>query len=90
MARHAGRAQHTRWDLRFGRIEHVVGPDGTDHGTRTFRYSSGVGPLRIVGTGTTVGERRRPDGTRTSALRFASDHPLSPIRRGSGWWSSVR
>lgn len=41
------------------------------------------------GAPATVGEHRRPDGTRTSALRFASDHPLSPIRRGSGWWRYV-
>lgn len=81
--------QHTRWDLRFGLIEDLPGPEGTDSGTRTFRYSCGAGPFRIVGTGTTVGERRRPDGTRTSALRFASHHPLSPIRRGSGWWRYV-
>src|SRR5262249_38204563 len=32
---------------------------------------------------------RRPDGTRTSALRFASDHPLSLIREGAGYWRYV-
>lgn len=80
-------AQHTRWDLRFGLIEDVPAPDGSS--ARAFRYSSGLGRLRVAGTGTTVGERVRPDGTRTSALRFASSHPLSPIRRGQGWWRYV-
>jgi hypothetical protein len=27
-----------------------------------------------------------PSGSRTSALRFGSAHPLSPIRSGSGYW----
>ncbi|MGJ7440378.1 hypothetical protein [Aquipuribacter sp. MA13-6] len=80
-------AAHTRWDLRFGLIEDLTATVGG--GARAFRYSSGAGPVRIWGTGTTVGEHRRADGTRTSALRFASDHPLSPIRRGSGWWRYV-
>lgn len=43
----------------------------------------------VGGTGTSVGERRRPDGTLTSALRFASPHPLSLVRSGSGWWRYV-
>lgn len=80
-------AQHTRWDLRFGLIEDIPAADGGD--ARAFRYSTGLGPLRVVGTGTTVGERIRADGTRTSALRFGSTHPLSPIRTGHGWWRYV-
>lgn len=55
-----------------------------------FRYATRPFPgLTIAGTGTTVGERRRPDGTATSALRFASAHPLSPIRSGRGYWRYV-
>jgi hypothetical protein len=70
-------ARHQRWDARFGRIEYVAGP-----GPQRFRYAT----LAVAGIGTTVGERLRPDGCRTSALRFASGHPLSPIRSGAGYW----
>lgn len=80
-------AAHTRWDLRFGSIEDVT--PQTPAAARAFRYSSRVLGLTVAGTGTSVGERHRPDGTCTSALRFASPHPLSPIRRGSGWWRYV-
>lgn len=68
-------APHQRWDARFGRIEYLEGA-----GPQRFRYAT----LNVAGIGTTVGERLRPDGCRTSALRFASGHPLSPIRLGSG------
>ncbi|MDI2126479.1 hypothetical protein [Yinghuangia seranimata] len=86
-------AQHARWDLRFTRITpepgHAACPDSPAAGTR-FRYATRVLPgLTIAGHGTTVGERRRPDGTGTSALRFASPHPLSPMRAGSGYWRYV-
>ncbi|MCF2530725.1 hypothetical protein LZ495_26380 [Yinghuangia sp. KLBMP8922] len=57
---------------------------------RRFRYATRPFPgLTIAGTGTTTGERLRPDGTATSALRFASAHPLSPIRYGRGYWRYV-
>lgn len=73
-------ARHSRWDLRFTRIE-PYGPDVN------FRYATRLLPgLTIAGTGQTAGERHRPDGSATSALRFACDHPLSLIRAGSGFW----
>jgi hypothetical protein len=76
-------AQHQRWDLRFSRIE-PSGPAGR------FRYATRLLPsLTVAGTGVSVGERRRPDGTGTSALRFACAHPLSLIRSGSGYWRYV-
>ncbi len=75
--------QHERWDLRFTRIE------PTDRAGR-FRYATRVLPgLTVAGTGVTAGQRRRPDSTGTSALRFACRHPLSPIRSGSGYWRYV-
>lgn len=40
----------------------------------------------MSGTGTNVGERQRPDGGCTSALRFTSAHPASLIAEGSGYW----
>ncbi len=70
---------HQRWDLRFTEIA----PTGPGH----FRYSTRVLPfLTVDGTGIHSGERHRPDGGRTSALRFASGHPLSLIAEGSGYW----
>lgn len=74
---------HQRWDVRFTAIS-PAGPAGR------FRYATRVLPgLTIAGTGVSVGERRRPDGTGTSALRFASDHPLSLVRSGTGYWRYV-
>jgi hypothetical protein len=74
---------HQRWDLRFSRIDYLP-KTGAEQG---FQYTVRVLPGLVVGgTGVTVGERTRPDGSRTSALRFASTHPLSLIRRGSGYW----
>ncbi|MBB5870138.1 hypothetical protein F4553_003517 [Allocatelliglobosispora scoriae] len=79
-------AQHQRWDARFTRIDYLP----FNGGQQVFEYATGVLPgLTIRGTGTTAGERVRPDGTRISVLRFASDHPLSLIRSGSGWWRYV-
>ncbi len=76
-------AQHQRWDLRFSRIE-PYGPAGQ------FRYATQVLPglpgLTMSGTGVTAGERQRADGSATSVLRFASAHPLSLVRDGSGFW----
>lgn len=79
-------ALHQRWDLRFTRISHLPG-SGPE--TR-FRYATRVLPgLTIAGTGVAAGERIRPDGTRTSALRFGSTDRLSLIRDGSGYWRYI-
>lgn len=72
---------HQRWDLRFAEISYLPGSEGT-----RFRYTTKVLGLTVTGTGTNAGERLRPDGTRTSALRFASADPLSLIKSGSGYW----
>ncbi len=78
--------RHVRWDLRFSEI--VPEPADAD-GAARFTYVRRT-PLRDVrGTGVSIGERRRPDGTRTSALRFGTDDPLSPIRAGRGYWRYV-
>lgn len=77
-------SQHRRWDLRFSDIV-PIGTGAEDHAR--FRYSTRLLPfLRISGVGVHAGERRRPDGGCTSALMFASDHPLSVIDEGSGYW----
>ncbi|MEU8890646.1 hypothetical protein [Streptomyces sp. NPDC048442] len=81
-------AQHQRWDLRFTEIDYLPRPDPGE--PQRFRYATKVLPfLAIAGTGVSAGERRRPDGTRTSALRFASPHPLSLLAEGSGYWRYV-
>ena len=80
-------AQHQRWDLRFGAISYL--PREGDEPQR-FRYALRVAPWRVVaGTGIAAGERRRPDGTCTSALRFGSPDPLSLLRSGAGWWRYI-
>lgn len=79
---------HARWDLRFSSIEYL--PRRSPAEPQRFRYARRLLPgLTIRGWGETVGERRRPDGTATSALRFGSDDPRSLIREGSGYWQYV-
>lgn len=78
--------QHVRWDVRFTSIEPT---STTDSGTTRFVYTRRV-PLHTVrGTGISLGEITRADGTRTSALRFTTSDPLSPIRDGRGYWRYV-
>ncbi|MET8248603.1 hypothetical protein ABZV31_31925 [Streptomyces sp. NPDC005202] len=79
-------SQHQRWDVRFTEIDHLPRAEGEP---QRFRYATRVLPfLRVAGTGTSAGEKERPDGTRTSALRFSS-HPLSLLAEGSGYWRYV-
>ncbi|WP_432870273.1 hypothetical protein [Microbispora rosea] len=78
---------HQRWDLRFTEIYYLPRADGEP---QRFRYAFRLLPgLVITGDGVTAGDRRDPE-QRTSALRFASDHPLSLIRSGSGYWRYVQ
>lgn len=80
-------ALHQRWDVRFTSIDYLPRTGGGPH---QFRYATTVAPgVSIHGCGETLGERHRPDGTAYSALEFWSDHPLSLIRRGSGFWRYV-
>lgn len=76
-------ALHPRWDLRFSSISPV---DDLEDGGYRFRYELRMPLHTIVGMGTSIGERRRPDGTRTSALRFTTDDVLSPLGDGRGYW----
>jgi hypothetical protein len=75
--------EHPRWDARFSAITPVAELPGG--GTR-FRYELRTPVHTIRGTGTTIGERHRADGTRTSALRFTTRDPLSPLGAGRGYW----
>ena len=74
---------HTRWDARFSRITPL---DELSGGGYRFRYERRMPLHTIVGTGTSIGERLRPDGTRTSALRFTTADRLSPLGDGRGYW----
>lgn len=77
---------HQRWDLRFSEIDYLPKTGAEQH----FRYAVRVLPgLTVDGVGVSVGERTKPDGTRTSVLRFSSAHPLSLIRSGAGYWRYV-
>jgi hypothetical protein len=77
---------HPRWDLRFSTIV----PTGTTaDGAHRFRYELRIPLHRIAGTGISLGERRRADGTRTSALRFTTADRLSPLGDGRGYWRYV-
>lgn len=75
--------EHPRWDLRFSAIVPVAPLEG---GGSRFRYERALGVHTIVGMGTSIGERVRADGSRTSALRFDTDDPWSPLRDGRGYW----
>ena len=78
--------QHPRWDLRFSSITPT---DELRSGGYRFRYERRLPFHTIFGTGTSLGERSRPDGTRTSALRFTTTDRLSPLREGRGYWRYV-
>jgi hypothetical protein len=78
--------EHVRWDLRFSEIV----PEAADaDGAARFTYVRRAIVHDVHGTGVSIGERRRADGTRTSALRFGTDDRLSPIRAGRGYWRYV-
>jgi hypothetical protein len=74
--------EHRRWDVRFSRIDPVPGSKPA-----RFRYATTIFPgFTVRGWGVHAGECSRPDGTRTSALRFGSDDRRSLITAGSGYW----
>lgn len=79
-------SSHPRWDLRFSAIT----PLDTDaRGRMRFGYERSLPFHRIRGSGVSLGERTRPDGTRTSALSFETGDRLSPLRSGRGYWRFV-
>jgi len=77
---------HPRWDARFSRIT-PIGELAT--GGYRFRYETSVMIHTIRGIGTSLGERQRADGTRTSALRFTTNDRLSPLGDGRGYWRYI-
>ncbi len=77
---------HPRWDLRFSAITPV---GELPSGGYRFRYERRMPFHTIAGTGTSLGERHRPDGTRTSALRFDTADRWSPLGAGRGYWRYI-
>jgi len=83
-------AQHQRWDVRFGSIAYLPKVDGEP---QRFTYATIVAPgVTVAGTGESLGERDRLDGTRWSGLKFLPARvrlghcvelrPPSPLARG--------
>lgn len=80
---------HERWDPRFSRIEYAPSSTAEPHIQR-FSYTTRLGlGLAISGDAHTIAHADPPDGSRCSSLRFASAHPLSIIREGSGYWKYI-
>ena len=78
---------HASWDLRFSSITLLPTPAGEP---QRFRYENRTVPgATLTGVGSSLGERHRPDGACTSALRFRADSRLSPIASGHGYWRYV-
>jgi hypothetical protein len=78
---------HQRWDVRFSEISYL---DLVEGEPQRFSYETVVAPgLAVSGRGETLGDRHRADGTAYSGLKFWSDHPVSLIREGAGYWRYV-
>jgi hypothetical protein len=79
--------QHRRWDVRFGSITYLPKVDGEP---QRFTYATTVAPgITVAGTGESLGERDRPDGTRWSGLKFWANDRRSIIDAGAGHWRYV-
>jgi hypothetical protein len=79
--------QHQRWDVRFGRISYLPRVDGEP---QRFIYATTVAPgVTIAGTGESLGDRDRADGTRWSGLKFWAADGRSIINSGSGYWRYI-
>ncbi len=76
--------RHQRWDMRFSTIQYSA-PCEPPH-PQQFIYTTRIGfGLSITGMGETS-TRTLDDGRTISALSFWSNHPLSLIRQGAGYW----
>lgn len=79
--------QHQRWDVRFGSITYLPEEDGEP---QRFTYATTVAPgLTVAGTGESLGDRDRPDGTRWSGLKFWASNHRSIIDAGAGYWRYI-
>lgn len=79
--------QHQRWDVRFGEIAYQPKVDGEP---QRFTYATELLPgFTVAGTGESLGDRDRPDGTHWSGLKFWADDWRSIIAAGAGYWRYV-
>ncbi|MDQ1391606.1 MAG: hypothetical protein QOF30_583 [Acidimicrobiaceae bacterium] len=79
--------QHQRWDVRFGSIEYLPLVAGEP---QRFTYATRVAPgVVVAGTGESLGDRDRADGSRWSGLRYWADDKRSLIEAGAGYWRYV-
>ena len=79
---------HSRWDLRFTRIEYL--PRDDENEPQHFLYETQIGfGIRVSGKGMSTGTHNKESGESTSALKFWSDEKISLIRTGSGYWKYI-
>jgi hypothetical protein len=79
--------RHQRWDVRFSRIAYDPKVEGEP---QRFTYATTVVPgVTVGGTGESLGDRDRPDGTRWSGLKFWAADRRSIIDAGAGYWRYV-
>ena len=78
---------HEQWDLRFSSITYLPKEENE---AQLFEYKTGIGfGLSIEGWGKSVGTFHAHDDSRTSSLHFGTDHPISPIKEGKGYWKYI-
>ena len=79
---------HSRWDLRFTRIEYL--PRTQAEEPQHFLYETQIGfGIKVSGKGMTSGTHSKESGESTSALKFWSDEKISLISAGSGYWKYI-
>ncbi|MCY8721027.1 hypothetical protein [Bacillus sp. S10C12M] len=79
---------HKEWDLRFTNITYL---HKQPHERQKFLYETRIGfGLKVSGTGETAGVFNKYSSERVSSLAFGSDHPLSLIQHGSGYWKYIQ
>ncbi|WP_227938833.1 DoxX-like family protein [Alkalihalobacillus deserti] len=78
---------HQQWDLRFSNIDYL--PKEKENDPQRFLYKTNIGfGISIAGKGESI-KTIHKDDERMSSLKFWTDHPLSLIEEGSGYWKYV-
>ncbi|WP_141501260.1 DoxX-like family protein [Paenibacillus luteus] len=76
---------HEQWDLRFTQIRYL--PKSHSASIQKFLYETRIGfGIKISGTGESFQTNTASACYRKSSLTFASEQPISLIRRGGGYW----
>jgi hypothetical protein len=76
---------HEQWDLRFTSITYNEKLKEED--PQTFTYTTKVMPgITVSGWGESKGTHEKATGEKTSSLHFGTNHQLSPIVEGKGYW----